>query len=241
MQNRGMDYMRILLRKCLGLTVLLFLTAVLWGCKRSEDVKMLTYMEDKYKEQFDTEGSYGGQLGKDYAMIQVKSRKNPKDLALVRISYEKDGAVFQDNYLGYLLKEQIENKIRALAEEIYGECKVYYKVPMLVFPPTFGADMGVDAFLRHPASMVQVFIYPKESNVADKEEKLKDLAEQFRERGYLIKGVLSYPKEREMYDVLSGENFYRDGFDGYRATAEAIFSMAEEGFKYLKWKGVSEE
>ena len=89
--------------------------------------------------------------------------------------------------------------------------------------------------------MVQVFIYPKESNVADKEEKLKALAEQFRERGYLIKGVLSYPKEREMYDVLSGENFYRDGFDGYRATAEAIFSMAEEGFKYLKWKGVSEE
>jgi hypothetical protein len=229
------------LRKGIGLIALLLLAAALCGCKGSEEKEMLAYMEGKYREQFAMEGSYGGQLGKDYAMIQVKSRNRPRDLALVRISYKEEGNVYQDNYLGYLLREQIENKIKELAEEIYGECKVYYKIPQLVFPATFGPDMGADAFLRHPDSMVQIFIYPKEVDVSDKEEKLEALAEGFRKKGYFIRGVVSYPKEREMYDVLSGENFYRDGFSGYRAEAEAIFSMAEEGFKYLKWKGEKEE
>lgn len=236
-----MDCMQILLHKRFAIGVLLLVAAVLWGCKGSGEDKMLKYMEDKYKEEFAIVGSYSGQLGKDYIMAQVKSSERPGDLALVRISYQAEETIYQDNYLGYLLKEQIENKIRIPAEEIYGECKVFYKVPGLVFPATFGPDMGAEAFLRHPNSMVQVFIYPKEAGTEDKEEKLQALAESFRERGYLIRGVVSYPEEREMYDVVTGENFYRDGFFGYRAAAEAVFSMAEEGFKYLKWKGESEE
>lgn len=210
------------------------------GCRAMEDDKMLGYMEKKYKEHFAMVGSYGGQIGKDYAMVRVKSRSRPNEQALVRITYEKSGNIYQDNYLGFLLKEEIERLMQPMAESVFGECKVFYKVPHLVFPACFGPDMSADAFLKHPDSMVQLFIYPKE-DAAQGKEKLLKYAKLLRKNGYCIKGILSYPEDEETYQALHNKQFYRDGFAGYRALEEAAFAMKPEGgFRYVKWKGEEE-
>lgn len=197
---------------------------------------MLAYMEKKYKEQFAMVGSYGGQIGKDYVMMRVKSLSRPKDQALVRVTYENGQNVYQDNYLGFLLKEEIEQVIRGEAEKIYGECKVFYKVPHLVFPPSFSRDMSVEEFLKHPESMVQMFIYPKEG-MEEGKENLEKLRVQLYEKGYRIKGVVSYPADKETYEKMSPERISRDGFAGYTAGLEAVFAMDIDGeFRYVKWK-----
>ena len=202
---------------------------------------MLGYMEKKYKEHFAMVGSYGGQIGKDYAMVRVKSRNRPNDLALVRITYEKSRNVYQDNYLGFLLKEEIEAVIQERAEEIFGECKVFYKVPHLVFPPSFGPEMDAEEFLKHPDSMVQMFIYPKEGAEQGKDDLVR-FAKLLYEKGYCIKGILSYPKNEEMYQMVLKGQYFRDGFAGYRAANEAAFAMNEDGsFRYVKWKGEEEQ
>lgn len=228
--------MRVLLYKRLWLPVLLLVAAGLGGCLKRED-QMLAYMEKKYKEQFAMVGSYGGQIGKDYVMMRVKSRSRPKDQALVRVSYENGRTVYQDNYLGFLLKEEIETVMQIEAEKVYGECKVFYKVPHLVFPASFDRNMSVEAFLKHPQAMVQMFIYPK-NGMEEGKVNLEKLRVQLYKKGYRIKGVVSYPAEKEMYERMSPEQISRDGFAGYTASEEAVFAMDEDGeFRYVKWKG----
>lgn len=236
MQSKVMDYMRALLYKVIWLQVLVLMAAGIGGCIKRED-QMLAYMEKKYKEPFTMVGSYGGQIGKDYVMIRVKSSSRPTDQALVRVIYDEKGNVYQDNYLGFLLKDEIEAVIQREAEMVYGECKVFYKVPHLVFPASFKMDMDVEEFLKHPESMVQVFIYVKEG-IETSRMHLEKFRTQLYGKGYRIKGVVSYPSGRELYERMSSGQISRDGFAGYTAAEEAVFAMDENGkFRYVKWKG----
>lgn len=228
--------MRALLYKVIWLPVLVLVTAGIGGYIKRED-QMLAYMEKKYKEPFTMVGSYGGQIGKDYVMVRVKSTSRPTEQALVRVIYDKKGNVYQDNYLGFLLKDEIEALVQREAEMIYGECKVFYKVPHLVFPTSFGIDMSGEEFLQHPESMVQVFIYVKEG-IEESRNNLEKFRKQLYEKGYRIKGVVSYPSGKEAYEEMSAGKISRDGFAGYTAAEEAVFAMDENGkFRYVKWKG----
>lgn len=97
---------------------------------------MLDYMKEKYGEDFADEEACAGQTGKAYTMRRMHSKSRPDESVLVR-AMGREEVVFQDNYLAYLLKEEIEKTIGEIAGEVFGECKVFYKIPELVFPPEF--------------------------------------------------------------------------------------------------------
>ena len=105
---------------------------------------MLEYMERKYGEDFTETETYAGQFGKDYTMLKVRSRRTQTEGILVR-AIGKEHTVYQDNYLAYLLKEEIEQQLTRIAGQSFGECKVFYRIPELVFPEDFPAHMEVDA------------------------------------------------------------------------------------------------
>lgn len=204
--------------------------------RKGEEEQMLGYMEQKYGEPFTAMESYAGQLGKDYTMLKVQSQRRKTGGILVRAVNDKGKIIYQDNYLAYLLRNQIEQRIVALAEPIYGECKVFYKIPEMVFPEEFPADMDVDAFLRHPESMVRMYLYIR--NIpSDKQKQLEQLLGAFNQRGYIIGGVVSYPVDGKRYRMITEDNFTRDIYLGYQYYSEAIFSMDEKGNQvYLEWK-----
>lgn len=197
---------------------------------------MLGYMERKYGEPFIAMESYAGQFGKDYTMLKVQSRRRKTDGILVRAVSDEGRIIYQDNYLAYLLKDQIGQRITALAEPIFGECKVFYKIPEMVFPENFPADMEVDAFLRHPESMIRIYFYIR-NDTPDKQEQFDRLLAALKREGYMIGGVLSYPVDGRRYRMITEKNFTRDIYLGYRYHAEAVFSMDEKGeLAYLEWK-----
>lgn len=203
-------------------------------CQKGKRSSMLDYMKDKYGEEFIDEEAYGGQMGKDYAMRKVHSINQPKESILVR-AMGKEEVIFQDNYLACLLRDEIETRMGGLAEKFFGECKVYYKIPELVFPAEFPADMEVDAFLRHPLSMVRLYIYVKNCP-SDKEAQVDVFLSALSEAHYIIGGVVSYPKGEEMYEMITADNFAGDIYQGYQRLEEAIFSMDREGkISYLRW------
>lgn len=203
---------------------------------KGEKVGMLDYMERKCGESFTAMESYAGQLGKDYTMLKVQSRRRKTGGILVRAVNDNGKIIYQDNYLAYLLKNQIEQRIMALAEPIYGECKVFYKIPEMVFPEKFPAAMDVDAFLRHPDSMVRMYFYIRNIS-SDKQSQLDRLLAAFNRQGYIIGGVISYPVDEKRYRIISEDNFTRDTYLGYQYDSEAIFSMDENGNQaYLEWK-----
>lgn len=203
---------------------------------KGESAGMLDYMEQKYGEPFTAVESYAGQLGKDYTMLKVRSKRRNTGGILVRAVKDKGKIIYQDNYLAYLLKNQIEQRIRELAEPICGECKVFYKIPEMVFPEEFPADMEADAFLRHPDSMVRMYFYIR--NISqDKQGQLKRLLEAFNRQDYIVGGVISYPADEKCYGIITEDNFTRDIYLGYQYDSEAVFSMDEKGnLAYLEWK-----
>ena len=206
----------------------------LFQAGKGKKERMLDYMKEKYGEEFVDEEAYGGQLGKAYVMRRVHSISRPKDSVLVRAMGEEE-EIFQDNYLAYLLRDEIEERMKGLATEVFGECKVFYKIPELVFPSEFSADMEVDAFLRHPLSMVRIYVYVKDCPL-DRQRQADDFLSTLSKEGYLIGGVISYSAGEEMYEMITADNFVGDIYHGYRREAEAVFSMKKrKELSYLRW------
>ena len=196
---------------------------------------MLDYMKEKYGEDFADEEVCAGQTGKAYTMRRMHSKSRPDESVLVR-AMGREEVVFQDNYLAYLLKEEIEKTIEEIAEEVFGECKVFYKIPELVFPPEFPADMEVDAFLRHPLSMVKIYVYVKDSPL-DRQRQMDAFLTALCRENYVIGGAVSYPAGEEMYEMITAEHFMGDVHQGYKSMAEVVFSLKEGGAPaYLRWK-----
>lgn len=220
---------------------------------------MLDYMKKKYGEDFVDGEACGGQFGKAYGMRRVYSVRYPEKGVLVRVTGE-EGEVFQDNYLAYLLQDEIEECMKSIAGEAFGECKVFYKIPELVFPAEFPADMNVDAFLKYPLSMVRIYIYVKDSasnnsplnnsfvagslpadSSLERQAQIDAFLTALSGKGYVIGGVISYPAGEEMYEMITENNFAGDIYHGYKSRAEAVFSMKRGGeLSYLRWNSFSQ-
>ncbi len=197
---------------------------------------MLNYMERKYGESFTSPEPYAGQAGKDYAMLRVRSADGKAEEILVRAVREGKITIYQDNYLAYRLKDSIEQRMKELVSPIYGKCRVFYKIPELVFPTDFSPDMDADAFLRHPQSQARVYFYI-EKCPADPQKQFQQLQSVLKEKEYIIGGIISYPANEKMYQMITTENFTRDLYLGYQYKLEGLFSMDEKGgLIYLEWK-----
>lgn len=235
-RKAGTKYLRRLVIVAAGIAAV-----KLAGCgmqKEAEREQMLSYMRQKYEEEFDFEEDYAGQAGKSYTMILASSRENPERKALVRIRREGGERYFEDNYSAFLLKNELEEKITALSEPCFGPCKVFYKIPEFVFPEEFGADMSADEFLRHPCSGAQFYIYPEQTAGSGKEwvRRLAAFGRMNEASGYQIRGTVSLPESKKDYDMISEQNFDKSDYQGYEPMAELVFSMDEDGaFRYMRW------
>lgn len=206
--------------------------------KDNEKRKMLAYMQQKYGESFNFVESYAGQAGKEYTMILAVSRNHPKRRTLVRLSERGGRRYFEDNYLSYLLKEDLEAKIGNLARECFGECKVYYKIPGFVFPAWFKADMKADEFLKNTFAMPQFYIYPANSfgSREEWEEKVRKFRQMNADLHYKIRGTVSLAESKEDFALITADNFAGSGYSDYEALAELVFSLDENGnFRYMRW------
>lgn len=215
--------------------------SLLMGCEMKREYereKMISYMGCKYGEKFDFIESYAGQAGKNYSMILIRSREHKERQALVRL-WEKNGKrYYEDNYLAYLLKEELERIEGDFAKQCFGECKVYYKLPEFVFPFYFKADMTPEKFLQEACSMPQFYIYlQREELLREKwEEKLLQFRDMNAEKGYKIRGTLSFAASKEDYEMINAENFLSSDYENYEAGDELVFSMDEKGkFRYMRW------
>lgn len=224
-----------------GALIAALLACQIAGCVLSKDYernKLMSYMGCKYGEKFDFVESYAGQAGKKYSMILVKSRVHGERTALVRLS-ERDGKrYYEDNYLAWVLRDELERIEGDFARMCFGECKIYYKIPEFVFPFYFKADMTPEEFLKNPCSMPQFYIYLQagEPDREEWEKKLQLFREMNAKEGYKVRGTLSFAASGEDYEMISGENFIGSGYGMYQAFDELLFSMDEKGnFRYMRW------
>ncbi len=197
---------------------------------------MLEYMEQKYEAAFTKQEPYGGQFGKNYSMLKVRCSEVKADGILVRNVWEGGKAIYQDNYLAYLLKEQIEQHFKELAEPVFGACKVFYKIPEMVFPIETSVDMKIEDFLKNSWAMVRIYLYIKESPL-DKKKQVEKFCMLLQEKEYLAGGLTSWALDGENYQKITGDNFTKAAYAGYQYETEVIFSLKNKNASArLKWK-----
>lgn len=224
-----------------GVLLTVLLVCQIAGYRMSVDYeknKMMSYMGCKYGENFDFVESYAGQAGKNYRMILVKSREHKERTALVRLSKKNGKRYYEDNYLSWILKDELEQIEGDFARQCFGECRIYYKIPEFVFPFYFKAEMTPEEFLKNSCSMPQFYVYLQDEQ-PDREEwekKLQLFRKMNAEKGYKVRGTLSFAASGQDYEMINGENFVYSDYDNYQAADELLFSMDEKGnFRYMRW------
>lgn len=224
-----------------GISVVGLMIGLTVGCRMRENYevrKMLSYLRGKYKEEFSYVESYAGQPGKPYVTMLAERNANPKQIVLVRVRVYDGNRYYEDNFLGYLLQTELEEKISVLAEKSFGGCKLYYKIPTFVFPGDFPANMSAEAFLKNPYAMPQFYIYP--GNLSEDkafwEKKMNSFVGRCARAGYQIRGTLSIAASKQDYEMIDDDNFAESDYLGYEPYGELAFSMNDEGkLRYMRW------
>ena len=98
--------------------------------------------------------------------------------------------------------------------------------------------MTPEEFLKNPCSMPQFYIYLQcgKPDREEWEEKLDRFRKLNGEKGYKIRGTLSFAAFEQDYEMINRENFAGSDYDTYSAVDELLFSMDEKGnFRYMRW------
>ena len=119
---------------------------------------------------------------------------------------------------------------------VFGACKVFYKIPEMVFPIETSVDMKIEDFLKNSWAMVRIYLYIKESPL-DKKKQVEKFCMLLQEKEYLAGGLTSWALDGENYQKITGDNFTKAAYAGYQYETEVIFSLKNKNASArLKWK-----
>ena len=113
------------------LVITIIITIGVNGCmlnKNKPTVKeqVEQYMKEKYNEEFTVKGGGTEGWNSTYEEIYVSSEKFPDELIMIRRG-KKTGSM-SDNYIEFLMKDEIEKVMSEIVSEVYPESKVFYSI-----------------------------------------------------------------------------------------------------------------
>lgn len=163
------------------------------------------YMENRYPEDDFTwaYNALGGEGENTYETFEIilTSKKFP-DAAIHAARWKKDGKfIYADNYMAYYLQDDVEVFMQQLAEEYFGECKVYEHISSgKLVSSDFPADATAEDYLKSkPSCSFTVFISPGHIALDEAQKNMKEFEAAFEERQYekVGAGVYIIPNEED--------------------------------------------
>ena len=159
---------------------------------------LMRYMENRYPEDnftwwYNALGGEGENTYQTYEII-MHSEKYP-DAAIHAARWKKDGEfVYADNYMAFYLQDDVEAFMQQMAEEYFGECKVYeYISKGKLVSSAFPVDATAEDYLKSkPQCIITVFLSPERITLDNAKEKYKQFEAEFAEQQYEKVGVSVY-------------------------------------------------
>lgn len=171
------------------------------GCASSAEKPqkaLMQYMENRYPEDNFTwwYNALGGEGENTYQTFEIimHSEKYP-DAAIHAARWKKDGEfVYADNYMAFYLQDDVEAFMQQMAEEYFGECKVYeYISKGKLVSSAFPVDATAEDYLKSkPQCIITVFLSPERITLDNAKEKYKQFEAEFAEQQYEKVGVSVY-------------------------------------------------
>ena len=111
------------------------------------------YMKKKYGEKFKAI-----EYGLDYSLY-VTPVNHPEWEVTVSFPKAKLWNVeFQDNYVAFLLKDELESEVEKIAAKVYGDCKVFCQPMGFALPGEWNKDTTLEEYNTDNISVLYLFI-----------------------------------------------------------------------------------
>ena len=207
-------------RRIIGLCIaaLLLCTGCAPSAKESQKA-LMRYMENRYPEDnftwwYNALGGEGENTYQTYEII-MHSEKFP-DAAIHAARWKKDGEfIYADNYMAYYLQDDVEAFMQQMAEEYFGECKVYEHISNgKLVGSNFPTDATVEDYLKSkPSCSFAVFISPGHITLDEAKRKMEQFEAEFEDRQYdkvgagvyIIPNAEDYAKAEPSYGQIGSK------------------------------------
>lgn len=176
------------------------------------------YMKKKYGEEFEGKYFYGSNNDSMY----VIPKKNPNWYVTVR--FDKPNFLnvkFHDNYFAFLVKEELEDKVKKEVESIYGKSKVFCNPLGFSLPDDWNKSTQFEEYQNRKICNLEIYV---SGNPANRENELL----KFKESYYSLKINFA------MIHIIYVSEDILDGLD--QNMAEQLFSNDEYYWKvFVSW------
>ena len=167
-----------------GIISLVLVLVLCTGCGSMERVDyeavLLEYLSNRYPDDTFTVSSNQLDTGNNTPeefFLHFRSEKYP-DEGIIAWRKKVDGQyIFRDNYMKYVLKEDIEAYVHDIAEKYFGECKVFVDFSNYrhCLPESFPTDATAEDFLKTGEDCYfVVYVSPGHISLQDAREELKN-------------------------------------------------------------------
>ena len=193
------------------------------GCAPSAEEPqkaLMRYMENRYPEDNFTwwYNALGGEGENTYETFEIilNSEKYP-DAAIHAARWKKDGEfVYADNYMAFYLQDDVEAFMQQMAEEYFGECKVYEHISSgKLVGSNFPTDATVEDYLKSkPGCSIAIYLAPEGQTKADAQENLIKFQDMLTEKQYYnVSGGVRIISDQATYDGITSFVSYPGGLD----------------------------
>jgi hypothetical protein len=151
-----------------------------YGCMQNDPVRneparnindaALSYMEQKYGEEFEYAAPWGNSMSGTHELI-VSCASLPGQEIVVQIeNYKRDDKVFRDNYLAVKYRQQTADFVNDCAVEVFGRATIFYEAANDGLSSSLPADASFDEFLADTRVPLGVMIEVKASDLSSREQ-----------------------------------------------------------------------
>ena len=205
--------------------VIIIMLFSLTSCgKRLDGKEIVRYMEKKYDEKFKYVDVTGGQLGGKSLTLRLEPEKYPGEIILARCELKKDGdktwKKFNDNYMGLVFEEQMQEVLEKITKEVYGECKVFYSRNESVLLSTdIGPKTKFSEYTSYGVSISYSILLNNSHDLNKKDELSSKLVKLLKQNNIKCAANVFYLKDDKLYKEIKersefplfAEYYYNEG------------------------------
>ncbi|WP_295086920.1 hypothetical protein [Ruminococcus sp.] len=222
--------------KIFSIVLCVVMTIGLIGCigKDPKD-DLLEYLENKYPDDnftwYSNELGSEGKKRKDYE-IKVHSDKFPNAEIHASRQDHNGKLLYFDNYTSFCLEAPTCDYVHDIAEDVFGECKVYYRTPidLMFIDPYVTLETTPDNFLKSKnMGYLSIYLLCEDDEKLDEEKvgKMRDII-----KTHIWQAPINIYLFNE--DTYSDINFYDDFSEKEVIDACFINSIGNSKFQ-IEW------
>lgn len=226
-----------MMKKMVSLCLIVIILMGVSGCVSRENMteKMISYMNEKYDEEFEYIGVTGGHLGSNTKQILVSSKSFPEREIGVGCS-EVDGEEYYfDGYLAVKYEKQTRELLEKIVSEHLGKNYYLKYVPSYLGSTENGTkNTSFSEYVADETSAI-FFVVGVERNVTDEKRTVMEETIKRAFDGMAVTGQILFVHQGADFSVKDGESVYMEYMENKKFSNFLFFSKTSTDFSMIRW------